>query len=123
MIPVKEIAPYLPYGLCFYGATHIWTLSGVTENGDVLLTNGLHIHSVFSNETGTEYAPILRPMSALTPEDEEDIYYHEQEFDSTQPTAQAVVRLNWLLSRHYDIFGLIERGVAVDISQFKQTTT
>ncbi len=28
--------------------------------------------------------------------------------------------LNWLLRNHYDVFGLIDQGLAVDINEIKQ---
>lgn len=116
-LELKHLAPYLPYGLKIMNTNtneHEWemclsdAIQGAKNDILEVLTVGYQ-------------KPILRPLSDLTKGDvaylgynssakcimdilEGDISYHKFE---------------WLSSKHFDVFGLIEVGLAIDKNSIK----
>jgi hypothetical protein len=80
--------------------------------------NEVYILTVENLKEAIEFKdkPILRPLSDMT---EEEFYYVEQhkiyqgEIVQTFPLGAAELT-KFLLSKHFDLFGLIEAGLAVD---------
>jgi len=139
-LTIKELAPYLPYGLKVafivrYEIRRIATLSSLydIENYyDIKLSIG---HS--DSEHIWMFKPLLRPLSQLT----EEIEHNGEKFvpkdkipnytkvdengtlyilvDGTQwqsnPLRWDYETVNWLISLHFDVFGLIDRGLALPI--------
>ena len=67
-------------------------------------------------EDGLEYIkPYLRPMSSMTDEEEEEYnslnVYEAGLFPHTEEA------FNWLLEHHFDFMGLIEKGLAVEVTE------
>jgi len=137
-LELKHLAPYLPYGLKGkYGDSNtIWTLNpAITEiryeSEELPL---YHFISKFPPK------PILRPLSDLTREIEvngerfipiywfehnsKDTMYFEDDFlrgivlrgNSYKITQCSYNILQILLKWHFDVFGLIEKGLAIDIN-------
>tara|TARA_R110000822_G_scaffold41225_1_gene111947 strand:+ start:117 stop:521 length:405 start_codon:yes stop_codon:yes gene_type:complete len=129
-LELKHLAPYLPYGLKNQRAFHKpKVIDGIVGNkvyfGDTVL---------FINQI----EPILRPLSDLTKEIEVDGYkfipyeddylsdvmcsYESLELlceyngnisnDSTIPYTIMSLLFQW----HFDVFGLIDAGLAIDIN-------
>lgn len=72
-----------------------------------------------------EVKPILRPLSDMT--EEEKIEYGET-FKEVKPFFggdsvyfESHETVRWLLSKHFDLFGLIEAGLAIDGTKMKVT--
>jgi hypothetical protein len=126
----KHISPYLPYGL-----------KGIV-NGWVLLVSGIdkpytlsEVIIKFLNEKSDEpiknFKPILRPLSDLTKEIEvngekfvpagkmithgfhNSFWYETEKFDYRY---LYVMDFEKLLEWHFDVFGLIDFGLAIDIN-------
>lgn len=96
-LTIKELAPYLPYGL-----------NVVNENGiGYCEINNIQIAHIIEYDRISEVKPILRPLSDL-----DDGYDNTPE--SLQECTYSYIQI--LLSNHYDIFGLIEKGLAIDIN-------
>ncbi|AGO49108.1 hypothetical protein Phi13:1_gp097 [Cellulophaga phage phi13:1] len=122
-LELKDLACYLPYDLKIKTGDYIRTLSiSVTTTTEISLSNVL---------CDVGYKPILRPLSDLTKEIEiDDEYYviseeyHYLRFDeiSNYKGGSDVLRFiqareqDILLEWHFDIFGLIEKGLAIDIN-------
>jgi len=132
-LQLKHIAAYLPYGLKF-----------TIGYGKVFNLTSNHI---FNNHTGlfkgldNEAKPILRPLSDLTKEIEvngEKFYpcdYFDNECNKFRNEVEeefknmsrnnyfdgyiAHIAVLKLLEWHFDIFGLIEKGLAIDINTLK----
>jgi hypothetical protein len=77
-----------------------------------------------------DFKPILRPLSDLTFEDMEvlkdkyDVIEGSTMFrdkdTSINPTEWRYDDIQYLFSRHFDVFGLIEKGLAIDVNTLKQ---
>lgn len=98
MITLKHLAPYLPYGLKIY-----WEQLDGTPNKPWTLT----INSIeFALENQNK--PILRPLSDLNQDGEINTP------ESLQGCCYSYVQN--LISQHYDVFGLIPQGLAIDVN-------
>lgn len=143
-LELKHLAPYLPYGLkCYeprFNTKH--TIIGFVGN-EVYIGDEDEISSfVLDDET----LPILRPLSDLTKEIEVNgkkiipcnlIFpcdYLDNEFDIfSYQYAEALQKeklnccldynqWNLLFEWHFDVFGLIEKGLAIDINTLPQSS-
>jgi hypothetical protein len=67
--------------------------------------------------------PILRPLSDMT-EEEENMYYSFYHNPFSKNVRQSILMdsqaIHYLLSKYFDLFGLIEAGLAIDAT--KQNT-
>ena len=116
MIDVKILAGYLPYALDFEGGGDIWRMTGIRNNGDVILRNGLHVEAIDAANVGLEYKPMLNKIEVLN-----DV--QRDSFDSVTPTGYSPIwknvalislhKAHWFIERHYDIHDLIRQGLAV----------
>lgn len=143
-LELKHLAPYLPYGLEFiYTDTNkrgcIRSLYEIEEYEDIKLSinrmDGEHIWM---------FKPILRPLSDLTKEIEvngekfvplNEIYkinskvsiykltnhnleitFDTEDFMQEIDLYEGYLIMQKLLELHFDVFGLIEQGLAIDIN-------
>jgi hypothetical protein len=115
----KELKDYLHL---YIGAEVVCTKEGLNE--DLEYTGMVRKVSprLIDKYLNGNWKPILRPLSSMT---EEDIY----EYDEIQAKGESVADTDtkfgeilvgspecflWLLSKHFDIFGLIDAGLAID---------
>lgn len=125
-LELKHIAPYLPYDLRIKGGTMTYTLTGS------------YLDEWFNWGFMTEHQPILRPLSDLTKEIEHNgeiicpceilfTDYSQNDGATCGDQAELLIDLNldmilsyfeWqkLFEWHFDVFGLIEKGLAIDIN-------
>ena len=68
-----------------------------------------------------EIKPILRPLSDMTEEEKDDFADHGYEFEDNGELPVNIWKgvnmsghVLWLLSKGFDLFGLIEAGLAID---------
>jgi hypothetical protein len=121
-LELKHLAPYLPYGL------------QLQLHGDFPIREGEKniIHKIYEMKPShipkalewETIKPILRPLSDLTKEypinnikeggflDAEDVDYIQQKPRGHYKLYQAM----YLFGHHFDVFGLIEAGLAIDIN-------
>ena len=130
---IKELAPYLPYEL------KVHHLSWNTEL--IMDSDGGSVTSLSIDDVPEYAAPILRPLLDLTKEIEhngeiitpifhlQDVHpdYHVYE-ENNECYIQDLCNLNMfymlncikysakLFEWHFDVFGLIEKGEAIDIN-------
>ena len=134
-LQTKEIAPYLPYSLMCevrdLGEMVIAELHSVYADGTCTFCDTVE------SEKGFDYIkPILKPLSIFG--DSDDLRkvhefiglggwcdHYDQYFDAWFDDAESVQKLVlqapyivflYFLSEHYDVYGLIEKGLAVSIS-------
>lgn len=69
---------------------------------------------------------ILRPLSDMTKEEKEWLGEHENFVDNYKQNAESELIIEWdaektvyLLSKNFDLFGLIEAGLAIDAKTLK----
>lgn len=130
-LQLKHLAPYLPYGLNYLidfedGDIITGKVLGVfSDDGEIYLDN--HYETNIGN---TNSKPILRPLSDLTKivdKDVRNVYYYRmlktcfsesdiQDFKNT-PLLQRYDDVQMLLSFHFDVFGLIDKELAIDINK------
>ena len=134
-LELRHIAPYLPYGLKVLrpdGRT-ILPVTGLETSGDTFILQFKEGTGRWSYGGPEKTKPILRPLSDLTKEIEHngerfvpvEVVYGNQEWKRQQDSVriEEVVRgtAQWntmrkLLEWHFDVFGLIESGLAVGIN-------
>ncbi len=138
-LELKHLAPYLPHGLIIN--QHREDLDKNYQSEMVaLFSDKIKVISEkfpFSEEIGYyEAKPILRPLSDLTKEIEHDgkkfvplgvLQLHDNvkiDCDGVVTDGRDEYGLKWLayesmqflLNWHFDVFGLIEKGLAIDIN-------
>lgn len=116
MIDVKKMAGYLHYKLLFEGGGDIWSLYSIGVDGDVVLKNGLHMQEIVADSVGVEYKPFLVPVQELSIVEMMDFYSSFIDFPikwDLRSIQNLHLRANWFFERHYDVYGLIEQGLAV----------
>lgn len=129
-LEIKYLAPYLPYELKVQGQTHkyIFELGGL--DGEIALLVGTGRVDFF------DIKPILQPLSKFGDIDDLRKVHefiglgkwceaYDQYFDAWFNDACSVDKLvlqcpydvlQYFFSNHYDVFGLIELGLAIDIN-------
>ena len=136
---LKHLAPYLPYGLKIQGLTHgeIAEMSAVNENN--VNINGRDFTYGWWADI-FDIKPILRPLSDLTKEIEHDgntftpmtrfaeldgdAYFYHIGFlnDMNRNWAYIIGKFphwfvyKYIIKWHFDVFGLIDAGLAIDIN-------
>ena len=126
-IELEHIAPYLPYGLNCKTETALHFPNGsYMKNSNYTLTIG-NLSDIIDNYSIGVIKPILRPLSDLT----EEIVVNGDDFipknKMTRLTRQAIehngfddwrwfsyMDIEKLISWHFDIFGLIDKGLAIN---------
>lgn len=138
-LELKHLAPYLPYGLKVIISYHqekgVMNLSKLSKY-KCWLDNGGSIH-LWQEQYIDKIKPILRPLSDLTKEIEHnrEKFVPSKKYDLIQdedgdwcevlhayygesPIAHVMITsFNWwLFEYHFDVFGLIEKNLAIDIN-------
>jgi hypothetical protein len=121
-LELKHLAPYLPYGLKYKTKTQGMELPNVME----LDAETLYDWDIAKRDYDEGYMiikPILRPLSDLTEYNarflSSDTYLNLCEEGSGEGLNYFYLKYNEtteLFKRHYDVFGLIEKILAIDIN-------
>jgi hypothetical protein len=125
-LELKHLTPYLPYGLNIihtsneiYSSSNIWEMEGLVRD-NIYLKENRYPADIFSVK------PILRPKSDLSK-------YRLPTVPDPKNSSPAVIFLDWsvemcyydeyvfLFENHFDVFGLISAGLAVDINTLSLT--
>lgn len=73
--------------------------------------------------------PILRPLSDITEKEQDEIWYSEEPMGVAELNAGTIRRkvvlcpnrIKYLLSKGFDLFGLIQSGLAIDATKLKKS--
>lgn len=86
------------------------------ENGEWILT-AQRLENFLRNQL--KFKPILRRLDSMTEEEcyELEMLGHELVLNSVGSNEFYAERTHYLLSKHFDLFGLIESGEAIDANQ------
>ena len=114
-LKIEYLAPYFPYGL----KVRIYS-----DSNSPIMDNEVYgyeyEHLLFIDGLAKlEYCkPILRPLSDLTKLGSNERWWRDK-------IALGITKLDYesiqeLLEEHYDVFGLIEEGLAIDINTLKE---
>jgi len=119
-LTIEKLAPYLPYGLKAYHAFE-----------KELLEREVTLYNVMNFINGDTNAKIaLRPLSDLTRDEYNFIYEKETDYDSIYDwlwldvESRLATKFSYsfwqeLFHYHFDIFELIDKGLAIDINTLK----
>ncbi|MEO7044702.1 MAG: hypothetical protein ABI091_05295 [Ferruginibacter sp.] len=69
------------------------------------------------------YKPILRPLSDMTDDEDCERLNFYYDYDNAKYLDKTIIEAEvtkYLLSKHFDIFGLIEAGLAIDATKIKK---
>ena len=116
-LELKHLAPYLPYGL------KIGKIKGFEAYRLMVCTENNSEEINIDPCVRLQYKPILRPLSDLT---EKELrgqgFWHHIDFliyDKADTTHIPYNMVVYLLSNHFDVFKLIDNGLAIDINTVK----
>ena len=138
-LTIAHLAPYLPYGIKGYFLSIFDIVTGF--DNDFKIISSLDV----GNCLITDFKPLLRPLSDLTKEIEHNgekfvpfgfIFELCEEYASRHPNRKILdnaangwaicnrlkpeslsyTSFKMLLEWHFDVFGLIENGLAIDIN-------
>ena len=114
---LKDLSARLPYGIKFgCDIKGVWTLRGITHNSANYIC--------WPNAVALEYVkPYLRPMSSMTEEEVKEFYDVEcmdAKVGYIKPTWNwhfTINGIDWLNRNHFDYHGLIEKGLALEVTK------
>lgn len=106
-LELKHIAPYLTYGL---------KVKHAAKRGNIKNTTELTISDFPYLFRRAYFMPILRPLSDLNKA--EFRTFEQWEYVTDNDTSSELMWDEWeyLFENHFDVFGLIEKGLAIDIN-------
>ena len=125
-LEIKHLAPYLPHriNLAYTHTNKVGQISNIYSIGAGYDNEDIKISIDYSDgEHIWMYKPILRPLSDLTKGDWDKIFTTDDiddiltifQSDKSMDCVEYYL-VNILLSYHFDIFGLVEEGLALDIN-------
>jgi hypothetical protein len=87
---------------------------------EVQFHNGIHADEEESYLGYDEVKPILRPLSGMTEEENAEAkqFYRSNKWGEQTLESMAAISA-YLLSKHFDLFGLIEANLAIDKTTLK----
>lgn len=117
-LELKHLAPYLPYGLKIKTRHEASELVRAWNEGITLYVNMKEGASFYNDIYPDEFKPILRPLSDLTPR-----YADAWGISSLKHLIRYIEKKDVpmhiyleLLEGHFDVFGLIDNDLAIDIN-------
>jgi len=129
-LEIKHLSPYLPYGLKIANKS-------IKKSEGILSVYIMEINN--DNDKGIENVlfganqiPILRPLSDLTKEEKKEMHSRHPNLPNYQEFYEEFVNekglnlsetiieyaaMEFLIENHFDVFGLIEKGLAININE------
>ena len=112
---IKDLCSRLPYGVkCTTKSSWngIYPIEGCKDNKVFL---DCPVYDEGDDEWMIEsIVPYLRPMSSMTEEEKEELIKNFWGSDGIRDTIEEV---DWYLSKHFDIRGLFEKGLAIEVTE------
>jgi hypothetical protein len=114
-LELKDLAPYLPYGVQYKDNKNIVK---ILKSLDAVILMADFGHG--DAQEFKELKPILRPLSDLQNEEYENkIFNREYIIDKEADSELGYYEWCYLFKNHFDVFGIIEKGLAIDINTLK----
>ena len=121
---IKDLCARLPYGVNIR-ATFLSFTEDKLETRDIELT---YYNAGYLDEHWIEAKPYLRPMSSMTEEErkelsdkaielELDYLAQNDEPNSIKGMMSSTYQIDWLNAHHFDYRGLIEKGLAIAVTE------
>lgn len=120
----KDLCARLPYHI----KVKVWLKDGTTEEGPLDLQHNygdVLIDAFYYNKI-VDIKPYLRSMSSMTEEECKELGELPATINNISETfpntpyyieVAKVEQINWLLERHFDFCGLIEKGLAIEVTK------
>jgi hypothetical protein len=123
-LEVKHLAPYLPYGLKLQYVVRekvekIGTMESISHNEDETHPTRVSISAMYNEEHIWMFKPLLKSMRSLNNENVVKLKLFieaDKQYLIDSPLNCCYDDLQYLLSEHYDVFGLIDAGLATELS-------
>ena len=132
----KDISSRLPYNVRIDYNGEIYEIVGISH-GRLILCKPFMSHTLEDCPLVEEVKPCLFPLESMSEEDLNNFYEtirpviedaldehknDKREYENEKPITLKdiktdIVAIEWMLERHYDIYGLIEKGLAKDVSK------
>lgn len=114
---LQDLCARLPYGVKVKFAIPTLLISVRNDrDGIKIITEGDYNEHVYNIE---DIKPFLRPLSNMTEEEEKE-YMNIDNRSYSCPMAYAHIpasdRIDWLNTHHFDYRGLIEKGLAIEVT-------
>jgi len=130
---LRDLSARLPYHV----RCKVWLKDGTTEEGvlDLEHNYGDVLRDAFYYNKIVDIKPFLRPMSSMTEEEKKElsakynwsimgndisIRYHSEGYwddDTECPTNEYLKLFDWLNAHYFDYRGLIEKGLAIAVTE------
>ena len=128
-LELKYLAPYLPYGLKLKLRDKIIEMQGLISVSERIIS--YDIDKKLCECEISLIKPILRPLSDLLKNEFENVYKNQIDYESIEHLSEldceSFLTCNFsyefwqsLFKNHFDVFGLIEKGLAIDINTIKK---
>lgn len=127
---LKDLGARLPYGVFCVGVTDELDDDGenyipvkvkniLTEIHDYKLETAYVRLGLISSCKLETVKPFLRPLSSMTEEEKEEYCNLQAKFlySSQYPVTDAYKLFDWLNAHHFDYRGLIEKGLAIEVTE------
>lgn len=115
----KEIKDYLHL---YLGCQCVWRVKGLDDEWRIAGVDLKVLDRVYDRQP-FEFKPILRKLSDMTEEEATEMQLSGIWFRTTKERWEDIIctpeNLIQLLSKHFDLFGLIESGLAIDATTLK----
>lgn len=124
-LELKHLVPYLPYGLEIEIHNYKIDYVGIKHS----IVTGyyyLNFNPHFTYEGGStgksfnEFKPILRPLSDLTFEELREFNFVALPEINYDVENYSYGFMQFCFKNHFDVFGLIEKGIAIDINTLEK---
>jgi len=109
---LKDLCARLPYGVKFLRES--WNYEWDQEMSVIEVLEDIDKDGYINNTkvyTIEDIKPYLRPMSSMT-EEEENEYYNTEVSSNIHSD-----RIDWLNAHHFDYRDLIEKGLAIEVTE------
>ena len=116
---LKDLSARLPYGVKIRLGDYDYQVCGYDSekempvkiwyyyDSNIILKSYIDIHL-------TDYRPYLRPMSSMTEEEDDEWWkFANEPYVVNEHTSS----LDWLNAHHFDYRGLIEKGLAIAVTE------
>lgn len=123
---LKDLCARLPYGVKVKTKDDddAYTLLSLHPNKNIALIGLLFVDTYATSKVHIdEIKPYLRPMSSMTKEEKN--YYEDRWFEGyhclhgddmvSEPEIPSYI--DWLLQNHFDFRGLIDKGLAIEVTE------
>ena len=120
---LKDLLARLPYGVKIRLGDYDYQVCGYNSEKELPVKIWYYYDSNITLKSYidvylTDYRPYLRPISSMT-EEEHEWYVASIEYIKIlkDPLFRINELINWLIKNHFDYNGLIEKGLAIEVTE------